>query len=89
MRARALRGWAVVAAATAAEEPGALSYSVLRAHEDRRLVGILEMYESERYLFEVHAASTAVVWNRRENGGIRRRVNHVRLRCAGGFVKRW
>ncbi|KAI5293633.1 hypothetical protein KEM52_005363 [Ascosphaera acerosa] len=87
-REEALRGWQDVAQATRDTEPGTLSYHVLRDQDDRTNVKILEIHESEEWLFEVHAKSQAVVRNREQYGSTRTHVEHVRLRKAGGFLLR-
>ncbi|KAI5305175.1 mRNA splicing protein [Ascosphaera pollenicola] len=87
-REEALCGWMDVAVETASGGAGTLSYSILEDMDDYSSVKVLEIHESEEWLFEVHAKRTSVVRNKTRYGPMRQHVEHVRLRRAGGFLKR-
>lgn len=87
-REEALAGWMDVTRSTYANQERTLSYNILDDQDDYSSVKVLEIHESEEWLFEVHAKSEAVVKNRQRYGAMRQHVEHVRLRRAGGFLKR-
>ncbi|KAI5289049.1 hypothetical protein KEM54_004489 [Ascosphaera aggregata] len=69
-REQALHGWMDVTHATFKNEMGTLSYNILDDQDDHSSVKILEIHESEEWLFEVHAKSEAVVRNKSKFGTI-------------------
>lgn len=85
---QALHGWGDVTYATERTEPGALSYNILEDEEDINKVNVLEVYRDDSYLWDVHAQSPAVLFNKHKNGSIRAHLTHVRLKAAAGFLKR-
>ena len=85
---QALQGWKEVTSATQKTEPGTLSYNILEDRDDVNKVNVLEVYQDDACLWDVHAKSAAVVSNKQRNGSIRAHLSHVRLKAVVGFLKR-
>ncbi|KAK2740445.1 hypothetical protein FQN57_006072 [Myotisia sp. PD_48] len=83
-RAQAIQGWKQVTEAAESTESGTLGYHVLQNQEDENEIKILEIYESEGYLWDVHAKSAAIVEHQVKYGSIRTGLGHVMLKPVGG-----
>ncbi|RDW65548.1 hypothetical protein BP5796_10240 [Coleophoma crateriformis] len=84
--ARAMPGWEALVGRARADEPGTLSYTVLRDSESE-WVRTVEAYVSREFLDGVHVKSEAVAANQRQNGEWRTGEKEVfRLRMLAGYL---
>lgn len=88
--AAAIDGFEKVCEHSKANEPGCLSYNVLRSsaasQEDE--IRTLEVYESESYLWDVHAKSDVVKNNVAMQQDTRVRTDLVFLKKVKGYISR-
>jgi quinol monooxygenase YgiN len=85
-RSQGVAGFSQVCEETEKNEKETLSYSILEDKENDNLVKTLEVYESEKYLWDPHAKSQAVSQNKEMNGGIRNSTSFVFLKRVAGFL---
>ncbi|KAF2837369.1 hypothetical protein M501DRAFT_937871 [Patellaria atrata CBS 101060] len=83
---QALEGWKSVATATENNETGTFVYSVAKDKVDPAVLVTVEVYQDERYLWDVHAPSDAVQSNKEKHGGIRTGLQHTKLRRVAGYL---
>lgn len=84
---KALPSWQAVIGAAQKQEPGTLSYGLLRQEGKEDTLSTLEVYESGR-LREVHDSSDAVAAHVRETKSLRTGVEHHVLKVVDGFFHR-
>jgi quinol monooxygenase YgiN len=82
-------GFTHVCAMTERDEPGTLSYSILRDKDNANRVKTLEVYESERYLWDSRAKSAAVNSNKEANKDIRANLHLVFLKLVTGYFYKY
>jgi quinol monooxygenase YgiN len=81
-------GFTNVCDETERNEPGTLSYNILRDKDNTNQVKTLEVYESEKYLWDPHAKSAAVTQNKEANKDIRTNLHLVFLKRVTGYFYR-
>jgi quinol monooxygenase YgiN len=74
---------------TERDEPGTLSYNILRDKDNANRVKTLEVYESERYLWDSRAKSAAVNSNKEANKDIRANLHLVFLKLVTGYFYKY
>ena len=85
-RSQGVAGFSKVCKQTEKNEPGTLSYSILEDSENENLVKTLEVYESEKYLWDPHAKSKAVSENKEKDGSLRNSMSFVFLKKVEGYL---
>jgi quinol monooxygenase YgiN len=80
-----LEGFARVCKATEAES-GTLSYNILADNEDAEKIRTIEAYESESYLWDLHAKSEAVQGNAAATKDLRTNLEFAFLKMVAGFL---
>lgn len=87
-RAGALNGWQQVTLESQRNELGTLGYAILKDKDHPNIMRTVEVYETEKYLWDVHEKSAAVTKNKSEHGEIRTNVKFAFLKFVAGFLTR-
>jgi len=77
--------WEKVASTSEKDEPGTLFYAVTKTAENPDQLHTVEVYESEKYLWDVHAKSQAVQDSVANTKHLRTGLKHAHLQLVGGF----
>ncbi len=83
-----LQYWEKVATTSENEETGTLSYALCKENSNLDRLHTVEVYESEQYLWEVHAKSEAIATSVQNTKDIRAGLNRAFLKVVGGFFHR-
>ncbi|KAF2501248.1 hypothetical protein BU16DRAFT_522240 [Lophium mytilinum] len=85
-RAGAFDGWKAVTSESQNNEPGTLAYAILKDKDQENTIRTVEVYESEKYLWDVHAKSAAVTNNKAKYGDIRTNLKFAFLKVVAGYL---
>jgi quinol monooxygenase YgiN len=85
-RKGAFNGWQRVTAESQSNEPGTLAYAILKDKDQENTIRTVEVYESDKYLWDVHAKSAAVTDNKAKYGDIRTNLKFAFLKMAAGYL---
>lgn len=87
-RDTAIEGFAQVCRVSEKPEPGTLSYNILSNKSELDIIRTVEVYESESYLWDVHAKSDAVQGNGAATKDMRTNLELVFLKMVAGYFHR-
>ncbi|OCK75613.1 hypothetical protein K432DRAFT_308112 [Lepidopterella palustris CBS 459.81] len=85
-RAKAFDGWKRIVSESQKNEPGTLGYTILKDKDHENTIWTVEVYETEKYLRDVHAKSTVVTDDKTKYSDIKTNLDFAFLKIVAGYL---